>query len=147
MPRILFAFVTLVVLVALCAPRTHAEPSPADCASCTAVMEGVIKVIGDNATQATVVEALEKECKKLPKLLILECDKLAKKAASKLPKLEATLERYTAHGLCTILDKCEVKCCETPHTPEQVHLSVTGEPTEMAVTWVTQQSVSQPAVW
>mmetsp|Transcript_253 Transcript_253/g.750 ORF Transcript_253/g.750 Transcript_253/m.750 type:complete len:505 (+) Transcript_253:57-1571(+) len=147
MPRILFAFVTLVVLVALCAPRIHAEPSPADCASCTAVMEGVIKVIGDNATQATVVEALEKECKKLPKLLILECDKLAKKAASKLPKLEATLERYTAHGLCTILDKCEVKCCETPHTPEQVHLSVTGEPTEMAVTWVTQQSVSQPAVW
>jgi Purple acid Phosphatase, N-terminal domain len=76
-----------------------------------------------------------------------QCDKLAKKIADSLPKLENTLERYTAHGLCTILDKCEVKCCETPHTPEQVHLSVTGEPTEMAVTWVTQQPAAQPAVW
>jgi hypothetical protein len=36
------------------------------------MMEGVIKVIGENKTEEALLDALKKECKSLPKLLILE---------------------------------------------------------------------------
>ena len=48
--------------------------------------------------------------------------------------------------LCGIISACTVKCCITDYQPEQIHLSVTLDPSEMVVSWVTYLEVTNPIV-
>ena len=48
--------------------------------------------------------------------------------------------------LCEIVSACSVKCCKTDYLPEQVHLSVTLDPSEMVVSWVTYLELDSPYV-
>jgi predicted phosphohydrolase len=40
-------------------------------------------------------------------------------------------------GFCATLLLCHVECCPTPYGPEQIHLALTGDLSEMAVSWTT----------
>jgi len=48
--------------------------------------------------------------------------------------------------LCGIISACASACCVTDYTPEQIHLSLTLDPTEMVVSWVTFQELENPMV-
>lgn len=53
--------------------------------------------------------------------------------------LIATLEWDSPEAICSVVGKCVVDCCDTPHNPEQLRLSLTDNDyvSEMAVTWTT----------
>ena len=44
---------------------------------------------------------------------------------------------WDSSNLCNIACACKVKCCLTKLTPEQVHISLTKDLSEMAVMWTT----------
>lgn len=37
-------------------------------------------------------------------------------------------------------------CCATPYLPEQIHLSITTDPSEMVVMWTTLEATPMPTV-
>jgi len=41
---------------------------------------------------------------------------------------------FTPYTWCTIVSLCPCPCCVT-NNPEQVHVAVTGSPSEMSITW------------
>ena len=45
-------------------------------------------------------------------------------------------------------DTCHFDCCQTPYTPEQIHLSTGSDITQMTVTWTTLELSPNPvAQW
>ena len=52
---------------------------------------------------------------------------------------------YTPDIWCSMASLCSVSCCESD-LPEQVHLSVTGSPSQMVITWIQAQRSSRAYV-
>ena len=48
--------------------------------------------------------------------------------------------------LCGIVSACATPCCLTDYNPEQIHLSLTLDPSEMVVSWVTYRELENPMV-
>lgn len=46
-----------------------------------------------------------------------------------------------------MIDLCDSYCCLMPYRPEQVHLSVTSDPSEMIVTFVTGEKITPTVQW
>jgi hypothetical protein len=58
---------------------------------------------------------------------------------------ESFFSTYTPYSWCTTVSLCPLPCCLT-NSPEQVHISVTGDPTQMAVTWIQASGYLRPWV-
>lgn len=97
-------------------------------------------VLGRNATAGEIEAALNKICDLLPAAAMKKCKAAVVNFVKAIDKDEvAFLLKYSPFAGCAIMEVCQIDCCGTPYTPEQIHLSLTGNPTEMAVTWVTLQ--------
>jgi acid phosphatase type 7 len=52
-----------------------------------------------------------------------------------------------ASRLCAAVSECDVICCLTEYVPEQLHLALGADETQMTVSWVTYKRLSNPAVY
>ena len=107
--------------------------------------------------RAIVTGIIDSLCKKeLPasnetKLLAL-CEALGKDLVDAVPKIDSLLAGLAwnvPYGFCSVfIPVCSQPCCsaDTPTLPEQRHLSLTHNSTEMAITWVTLQSTTTSTV-
>ena len=129
------------------------------CPDCTLVIEWLM-LAGTNATYMNVTKALlgdvcdiaihkEKDQK--------ICREVAQWLEKELPKIVKDLQKgeYAPDVVCAVLlGLCKLPCCQTRHTPEQLHLSFGSsnvfhdvqETTSMTVTWVTLDRVDRAAV-
>lgn len=120
------------------------------CTSCEVFFTGVIKALGANATKEELKEEMEAECQREfgdKPADLADCEEFTEWVLGELPQLESLLEEYEPVGLCSILSLCVVDCCKKNSQPQQIMLAATGDPTQMAVTWVSPFSSSPaPAV-
>ena len=70
------------------------------------------------------------------------CDEAVATAVTSLAAFDvSSAAKYTATDLCQLMDLCAFSCCSTPTAPEQIHLALTTEASEMRVTWATFKKV------
>lgn len=117
------------------------------CPVCTNTVPVLLDKLEENSTASEIFEVLVDACKLLGNTSVkADCTNAAEEFVFSF--LEGTLGikyvlgKYSPIGICSILNICENECCQTPNQPEQIHLSVTGDKTEMAVSWVTLLNVS-----
>ncbi len=119
----------------------------AACIACEGVLGLAIAGLGNNVTIANVGAELAHLCAVAPKPVAGACRTVEKVFVKVLDILPKTLARedYTAYGLCTMLGECKVDCCVSD-APEQIKLTLTGVPNEIAVGWIARHTPSQPCV-
>eukprot|EP00455_Lapot_gusevi_P032578 TRINITY_DN3551_c0_g1_i6.p1 TRINITY_DN3551_c0_g1~~TRINITY_DN3551_c0_g1_i6.p1 ORF type:complete len:511 (-),score=113.06 TRINITY_DN3551_c0_g1_i6:90-1421(-) len=98
---------------------------------------------------AALLEAMEKGCSLLPSSWVPTCDKIATALDQALQLLPPTL-RHLGYAspldVCQFLSACQVDCCLTASTPEQLHLALTNDITSRSITWLTLQPTSTSVV-
>eukprot|EP00037_Helgoeca_nana_P016937 m.159804 g.159804 ORF g.159804 m.159804 type:complete len:530 (+) comp23758_c0_seq1:107-1696(+) len=124
----------------------------ATCAQCIRVLD-VVQDCCENATSAArTIAALGKKCDSLfpksPSSVAL-CDRLSNASVNLLKFLEKEADSlaWSSDALCAALGECTVGCCGDTVLPEQVHLSLTGTPSTMAVMWTTASAVPGVVTW
>lgn len=127
-------------------PPAHVKLDAA-CVACEAVLALTIAGLQNNVTIANVGAELARLCAVAPKPVAGACKTVEKIFVKVLDVLPKTLDRedYTAYGLCTMLSECKVDCCLSD-APEQIKLTLTGVPDEIAVGWIARHAPSQPCV-
>lgn len=124
------------------------------CSSCTAQV-GALAGIANNATAvAAWVAGLQANCTaEYPGSANATqrelCDAVASAAGGALPWLYQQLGTlaYDPLGVCSVfVPVCRQPCCADAVAPEQVHLSLTGDLTEMAVAWTTLNATAATTV-
>ena len=121
---------------------SDAAMATVECDVCTLLMEAALTSIGQNGTLADLLQLLESGCHILPvpQSWKAMCDEVASefdRAVRALAQFRIARE-YTPFGLCCMAGGiCKIPCCVSPNAPEQIHLSVTDDLTEMVVTWTT----------
>jgi hypothetical protein len=45
------------------------------------------------------------------------------------------IEDYDPHAVCAFFNDCDSPCCRSSG-PEQIHIALTGDASQMAITWV-----------
>jgi len=138
----------LVLLFAICLQSANGEPwlrPNADCAGCQAVVSAAMKVASNATLAKEVLDAMIKNCHSMgldPSLEKL-CDSMSKFVVDNLPWVKKELEGLAWDipiAFCAVfLHECTIDCCDTrtPFKPEQVHLALTNDASEMHVSWVT----------
>eukprot|EP00163_Fabomonas_tropica_P017428 TRINITY_DN3097_c0_g1_i1.p1 TRINITY_DN3097_c0_g1~~TRINITY_DN3097_c0_g1_i1.p1 ORF type:complete len:552 (-),score=110.00 TRINITY_DN3097_c0_g1_i1:7-1662(-) len=113
------------------------------CPLCVQGVEEAYKVLPENQTVADLEAFLGKVCKILPSKDQGGCTKIVDEVSSALLMGGVTSigAKYTPHNVCSMLEFCTIDCCDTPNQPEQVHLSLTNDPTEMVISWATLEPV------
>eukprot|EP00943_MAST-04B_sp_MAST-4B-sp1_P004422 g4422.t1 len=113
-----------------------------ECGICK-VVAGKIYSFAENKTDVnSTIKALQKACDTKFKGHIIEkkvCEFIAKGMVNLIPFAlkEFNTLAWDSSNLCNIAGACKVKCCNTSLTPEQVHISLTQDPSEMAAMWTT----------
>lgn len=108
-----------------------------DCMTCTKVVtfaQDLLDPSTGNLTDAKVIEVLEKVCDIVPSVLASTCKSLVANLTD--GAIKAFVNGYIPQAICTELRQC-FACCITETAPEQVHLSMTLDPTQMVVMWAT----------
>lgn len=104
--------------------------------------------LGNNATMQHIEDALDLLCLLLPLNEVKQCRELV---ADLIQTLESTdknlLESYTPQQLCSVLGYCETYCCGTSVVPQEIHISITSDPSIVNVMWVTQLLTPTPTVY
>jgi len=80
------------------------------------------------------------------------CEALAKDAANLLPWIVQQLNTLAWDiplGFCSVfLPVCSNPCCDTPYTPNQLHLALADDPAAMSITWVTlNETATSTVAW
>lgn len=120
-------------------PYPPIDPS-LKCTGCQELVNSTMAALGNNATLASLLQALEAKCNSWGILAGL-CDKLVAKLVKTLPTLPFQLYKggfYTPGIFCTFLSFCQAPCCSSADTAEGIHLSYGSDPTtSVGVTWST----------
>ena len=86
-----------------------------------------------------VQAALDVLCLLLPRDDREECRKVVSTVVHSLESLDKSLiEDYSPQQFCSIIGFCQTYCCATPFYPQEIHISLSGDPSAMNVMWVTQ---------
>lgn len=125
------------------AGRRLQSAGPLDCATCQLVA-GIAAEVGNNATTLAELTQLIQDgiCSavQLPQPLVDLCDKLAAVPSDLIKFLVSNLDTvaWTPINWCaTFVPVCTINCCNTDTAPEQRRLALTGNPSEMSITWAT----------
>jgi hypothetical protein len=137
-------------MIASLAALTLAPTSALDCATCTTIV-GIAQEIAENATTLRqVVGLLDEACHIFAPNATSTCEAVVNITTSLLPWIDKELNTIAwpiPQGFCSVfLPVCENPCCSEPAVPEQVHLALTGNPSEMSVSWVTLDNAADSAV-
>lgn len=127
--------------------------SSVDCPTCELIVS-VAQTIAENATDfEEFIGALNASCTVLfpgDASMITACETLADDAAQLLPWIDKQLRTLAwdiPETFCSVfVPVCTNPCCASPYTPEQVHLSLTGDMSEMRVVWVTLNATATSTV-
>lgn len=117
--------------------------SAISCGECVGIATIAMDIAGDNSTTlAQVISALDDACVLFDPNSTTVCEELANLTVSKLlpfvDKQLTTLAWPIPEGICSVfVPVCPQPCCSESFAPEQLHLSFTSDPSEMAITWVT----------
>eukprot|EP00051_Salpingoeca_urceolata_P004673 m.66805 g.66805 ORF g.66805 m.66805 type:complete len:507 (+) comp13782_c0_seq3:970-2490(+) len=124
-----------------------------DCVVCELVVAEAVNVADNSSDVARIIAKWDGECEKIFKPNSTEakiCEEISKDVLEALPWLDKQLDDLAwdiPEGLCTVVvPACEAVCCLTDSEPEQVHISLTRNSTEMAVTWVTKKPTATSTV-
>ena len=83
--------------------------------------------------------ALDVLCFLLPHKDWDTCRSIVNSVIHSLESLDKSLiEDYSPQQFCSILGFCQTYCCATPYGPQEIHISLSDDPTKMNVMWVTQ---------
>lgn len=116
-----------------------------DCDGCKSVVRAAM-IIADNKTEiAHIIEVLVNDCRALhlPAAEEAICEKMASGLVNLLPWIKkevSSLAWPIAEGICSVfIPACKMPCCNAsiPYQPEQIHLALTNDASEMMVSWVT----------
>ena len=129
-------------------PMSYYDPSD-NCQICTSYTLEAYTASQNKSEMAIVLSELQGLCA-LNASTALLCDIIVGALVKEIPKLPEKLFHsgfYTPTILCSALSMCSVDCCsKTGNQPSQIHLSVAGagemSPTQMTVTWVTQDDTA-----
>lgn len=118
------------------------------CPACQEAAELVLDSLPQNATEEKVVAALENLCNVLPRELRADCSAELAPFVHLLNQTDQSIVyKYPPKALCSAVGICTLDCCNTPFTPEQIHLALMSDATQMRVNWVTLQSTPSPTVF
>jgi len=127
---------------------SSAEPMRgAHCTECIPIVHDLFDNITDTTAQ-TLTKELDKICKLLPTTVLrLGCRKVVAVVVEDLVHKDLQWRNvYTPQQFCSLLGFCLQECCLSPVIPEQVHVSLTGDPTQMVVMWTTSESTNTSTV-
>lgn len=124
------------------------------CGECTLIVD-TLQAVSKNATDmqelVQVLDAVvcDKEFANSSSLKAL-CDALVKDVVDALPKIVAELDSLAwpvADGVCSVfVPVCSEPCCKTATEPEQIRLALTGDMSEVAVSWTTLNATATSTV-
>eukprot|EP01102_Stenamoeba_stenopodia_P014153 TRINITY_DN4671_c0_g1_i1.p1 TRINITY_DN4671_c0_g1~~TRINITY_DN4671_c0_g1_i1.p1 ORF type:complete len:564 (-),score=90.15 TRINITY_DN4671_c0_g1_i1:145-1701(-) len=109
------------------------------CTECVDIVNIAREFINENTTESEIKTFLEKICNLFPASADGLCDEVIMTSSTGI--LNAFISGETSAAICTELRLC-FDCCLTDYTPEQVHLSMTEDITQMVVMWVTHYNTS-----
>lgn len=128
-----------------------AVEDPAKCSACEAVAGDLAKLNATTSTPA-IIKLLESEyCNVVyahSAAKRLACDAAAKGlgAAYAAARKEIASLAWSPSNICGVAGLCSFDCCNASNVPEQVHLSLTGEPSEMTAMWTTLRQTTDHVV-
>jgi hypothetical protein len=108
-----------------------------ECSTCQIVSQAIIDFLSINGVDKIVQNDLDIICSKIPGTIQGKCYDYANKIASAIPMISYWMKKdeYDSYALCAVFNKCHYKCCQSAQ-PEQVHIALTGDSSQMAITWV-----------
>jgi hypothetical protein len=120
----------------LTGPRARAAGNSTDIQKLIGVLHGACDLIfSKNAKEKVLCEAVTKDLAELlPWLLKVPARRRAARSPPPRGQQSNTLAWDEPLGICSvIIPVCTVNCCAADTVPEQVHLALTGDSSEMAV--------------
>ncbi len=144
------------LLVLLISSLCGAHAIELECDACVFLMTLAESTI--NGTTAEIFSRFDEVCKALPSNTVIDkavsacarsvaltnkCLELAELLAKQAPSVNFFIKQreYTPLDCCLFVSVCNVECCISD-APEQVHIALTGDITQMSVTWVTPTSIT-----
>jgi acid phosphatase type 7 len=104
-------------------------------------MTSVETLFHSNTSMSEAQDFLDALCLLLPRDDRAECRTVVKSVLGSLESLDLKLmEDYTPNQFCSILGLCQTYCCATPYGPQEIHISLSKDPSQMNVMWVTQRT-------
>lgn len=137
---------------ALAAIAAGTAAATVTCGECVEIATIAMDIAGDNSTTlAQVISALDEACVLFDPNSTSVCEEIANITIAKvLPFVDkqlSTLAWPIPEGICSVfIPVCPQPCCTDAFVPEQLHLSFTSDPSEMAITWVTLNVSADAAV-
>lgn len=145
----LLVFSCFIVLLGICA-----QPSPEiffqngkpkiSCDDCVKIATHATKIAENSTDIKEIISLLDMVCRQEFKNLS-DCEALAGDIINLLPELDRQLTTLAWNvdgsiplGICAVfVPVCPMPCCDAtyPYLPEQLRLSITGDLSEMMVTW------------
>jgi hypothetical protein len=122
------------------------------CDLCKVVAKKVANFAHNTTSLNHTIEKLQGECNTKFEKHPFEkkaCDFIVEKLVGLLPFAYRELSSlaWDSANLCAVVGICKVNCCPTKTTPEQVHISLSRDPTEMQVMWTTLDDTKTHSVW
>ena len=98
-----------------------------------------------NTTMTGIQLALDALCMTLSKEYRQPCREAVASVIGSLESLDLKLvDTYTPQQFCSVLGFCQTYCCGDPYEPQEIHISLTQQPSQMVVMWVTQSESFHP---
>eukprot|EP01089_Gocevia_fonbrunei_P018942 TRINITY_DN6537_c0_g1_i1.p1 TRINITY_DN6537_c0_g1~~TRINITY_DN6537_c0_g1_i1.p1 ORF type:complete len:473 (-),score=84.80 TRINITY_DN6537_c0_g1_i1:2-1420(-) len=147
MKSLLFLLVVLTVFVG----SGYGQDS-LDCFTCEFLLNETEQYVAANASVQQMFQALNIVCAEIPDWdnLSKDCTNLVKKIAEDIPPIISHLNDnpYSSYAICAMVSLCTIPCCVSENDPEQIHLSITSDPSIMNIMWTTSaQSTGSPIVY
>lgn len=131
--------------------RGPVSPNSTKCRLCDLVASDVAGFAKNSTDIAKAISNLKGDCGRLfpngtDKRAV--CDDIVTGLMSVLPFAYKELSSlaWDSANLCAVAGICTVLCCAHATAPEQIHLALTTDPSEMAVTWTTLENTSTHVV-
>jgi len=117
------------------------------CVACTELATPFFTFFNNSTDTNELLAFIDQTCSLFPtSILQILCTNSAEAIVNRLiDDSESFFSTYTPYSWCTTISLCPLPCCLT-NSPEQVHISVTGDPTQMAVTWIQATNATGPYV-
>lgn len=109
------------------------------CDQCITDMTEINNIFGNATTVSEVEDALDVLCHLLPHNEWNACKTIVDSVLQSLESLDKNIMGdYTPQEFCSVLGFCQTYCCATPYGPQEIHISLSDDPTKMNIMWITQ---------